>query len=98
VRTLSIGFGVEADTTLEYDETGQLVGAVTTITLSIPASDPDGDPLTYVGSASNGSIGGSGLTATWTRAIESEKPKPGEVVVTASDGKGGTASFTMKFQ
>lgn len=67
------------------------------ITISPGASDPDGDPLTYSWAASNGSISGSGLTATWTRLVQNCAAVPGTVTVTASDGKGGTAQYQRGF-
>jgi len=84
------------ETNYEYGDDGNLTGAVTTI--SVPAAaDRDGDPLTYSWTATTGSITGNGLSATWVRAIEFGAPAPGTVVVTASDGRGGTATFTIEF-
>jgi Big-like domain-containing protein len=84
-------------TQFQYDPTtGYLIGATTTINVLTPAIDPDGDPLTYTWTASNGSITANGLSATWTRVIELGRPKPGSVTVTASDGKGGAAPFVFR--
>jgi hypothetical protein len=78
-----------------YDEkTGQLMGAVTTIRIS-PAIDPDGDRLSYAWKATNGSIVGKGLTARWKRLVIGDKVQDGDIVVTASDGRGGTATYTL---
>lgn len=82
-------FSISTDTSYEYDDEGNLTGVVTTITIPA-ATDPDGDPLTYTWSASNGSISGAGLTATWTRAVDYGEPQSGTVTVTASDGRGGS--------
>jgi hypothetical protein len=78
----------------QYDPTtGYLIGATTTINVLTAAVDPDGDPLTYTWTASNGSITANGLSATWTRVIELGRPKSGTATVTASDGKGGATPF-----
>ncbi len=84
-------------TQFQYDDLGRLIGAVTTITIDTPASDPDGDPLTYTWSATNGSISGSGLTATWTRVITFGRVAPGTATVTVSDGRGGSDTFAWHF-
>jgi hypothetical protein len=90
--------GSQATTQLQYDPvTGFLIGATTTINVLTPAVDPDGDPLTYTWSASNGSITANGLSATWTRVIELGQPRAGAATVTASDGKGGAAPFEFRF-
>ena len=75
--------------------TPQISAQTLTIKLSPGATDPDGDPLTYEWSASNGNITGSGLTATWQRVVTNYQPVPGTVTVTAKDGKGGTATYQM---
>jgi subtilisin family serine protease len=84
-------------TQFQYDNSGRLVGAVTTITVS-PAIDSDGDPVSYNWTASNGSIIGNGNSATWQRVIEFGSVAPGIVTVTASDGRGGTDKVTINFQ
>jgi hypothetical protein len=87
----------QGSTQFQYDPTtGYLIGATTTINVLTPAVDPDGDPLTYTWTASNGSITANGLSATWTRVIELGQPKPGTATVTASDGKGGAAPFRFQ--
>lgn len=91
-------FQSQASTQFHYDPTtGFLIGATTTINALTPAVDPDGDPLTYTWTASNGSITANGLSATWTRVIEFGRPKPGSATVTATDGKGGAAPFEFRF-
>jgi hypothetical protein len=91
-------FQSQATTQFHYDPTtGYLIGATTTINALTPAVDPDGDPLTYTWTVSNGSITANGLSATWTRVIEFGHPKSGTATVTASDGKGGAAPFEFRF-
>lgn len=93
-------------TSNQYNDVGVLTGAVTTISLATPASDPDSDPLTYAWSVEPnhdaypnvGTISGSDLTATWTRVIQYGKLAPGTVTVTVSDGRGGSDTFTIKFR
>jgi hypothetical protein len=84
-------------TQFQYDDVGRLIGAITTITITTPCSDPDGDPVTYAWTASNGSISGSDLAATWTREIEFGRPKRATVTVTCSDGKAEPATWTFEF-
>jgi len=56
------------------------------------ASDPDGDELSYIWSASGGQISGGGTTATWT-APTSEGSY--NVIVKAIDGLGGEATDSV---
>lgn len=84
-------------TNYSYDDGGQLAGAVTKIKIS-PAIDPDGDRLSYSWRATNGSIVGHGLTATWKRLFVSGAVKNGNVMVTANDGRGGTETYTLIFR
>ena len=84
------------ETQFSYDPNGQLISAVTTITIS-PATDPDGDSLTYSWTASNGTITGAGLTSTWTRVVQSGGVVPGKATVEARDGKGGSDTLTINF-
>jgi hypothetical protein len=88
---------ISTDTSFEYDDDGYLTGAVTVITVPA-AADPDGDSLTYNWSASNGSISGAGVTATWTRALDFGEPQPGTVTVTADDGRGGSDVLEIEVQ
>jgi hypothetical protein len=87
----------EATTEYHYDSLGRLIGATTVIQLVTGASDPDGDALTYEWSATNGTIVGNGLSATWSRAILFGNVGTGIVTVIVSDGRGGTDSFTINF-
>lgn len=85
----------DLSTSYKYDDTGRLTGVVVTIKIP-PAVDPDGDTLSYSWTATNGSIVGNGLTATWNRAVTGGRVLSGDVVVTATDGHGGTATYTFK--
>lgn len=58
-------------------------------TISVTASDPEGDALTYSYSVSGGSVVGNGATASWTAASQEGAYS---VTVQVSDGKGGQAS------
>jgi len=88
-----------ASTQYHYDpSTGYLTGATTTVTITTPATDPDGDPLTYTWTATNGSVQGNGLSATWQRVISFGQPADGDLVVTASDGRGGSDTHTFQFR
>jgi len=65
-----------------------------TSSLSVTANDPEGDPLTYVWTATSGSVAGSGVTAVYTPALVSV-PTTVEVSVVVSDGFGGSATGTV---
>jgi hypothetical protein len=85
-------------TQLQYDPvTGYLAGVLTTINVLSPAVDPDGDPVTYTWSATNGSIVGNGLSASWQRPISFGSPADGDATITALDGRGGSDTFTFRF-
>jgi len=60
-----------------------------TATITVTASDPDGDALSYLYTPSGGDISGNGATATWTVPAVAGSYS---VIVTVSDGKGGVAS------
>jgi outer membrane protein OmpA-like peptidoglycan-associated protein len=62
-----------------------------TVRCRATASDPDGDPLTYSWSASQGRVTGSGAEATYDSSGVSG-PADVTVTVTVSDGRGGTTS------
>jgi outer membrane protein OmpA-like peptidoglycan-associated protein len=61
-----------------------------TVKCRAQASDPDGDPLTYEWSASNGRVTGSGSEATYDSAGV-PAGTDATVTVRVSDGRGGTA-------
>ncbi len=61
-----------------------------TVRCRATASDPDGDPLTYQWSASDGRVTGSGATATYD-STGVTGPASVTVTVSVSDGRGGTA-------
>jgi len=56
------------------------------------ASDPDGDELSYIWSASGGQISGGGTTATWTGPTSEGSYN---VIVKAIDGLGGEATDSV---
>ncbi|MBM3317402.1 MAG: hypothetical protein FJY75_06075 [Candidatus Eisenbacteria bacterium] len=61
-------------------------GGVAVVTVS--ATDPDGDALTYAYQVTGGAIVGAGASATWTAPSTAGAHS---VTVTVSDGNGGTA-------
>lgn len=67
----------------------QSINSGGTVTVTVAASDPDGDALTYTYNATGGAIVGSGSVATWT-APNTEGSF--SVTVQVSDGNGGSAS------
>ncbi len=56
------------------------------------ASDPDGDSLSHIWSASGGSISGGGSVATW---IAPDAPGVYTVTVEVTDGRGGEATTQL---
>lgn len=83
-------------TTTSSDVLARIVGVTTEIT--IDAWDPDFDPLTFVWTATNGSISGNGPTAVWQRVIEKDRLVPGAVTVTVTDGHGGETKVTYEMR
>jgi hypothetical protein len=61
-------------------------------TVSVTASDPDGDPLTYTWTTTGGTITGSGSSITWTAPTESNFYN---VNIEITDGRGGSTSATI---
>lgn len=81
-------------TAVDSNLLGQILGVTTKIT--IQASDPDGDVLTFRWTASNGSITGNGPSGTWKRELTSGgQPIPGTATVVVTDGRGGQAEYTF---
>jgi hypothetical protein len=63
-------------------------------TLLCAARDPDGNPLTYVWTAENGTIKGDGQKVIW---LPPDTIGEYEISVKVDNGKGGKASFSKKF-
>lgn len=93
---------LEINTNFEYDPAGRLMGGVTTIELKSPATDADGDPITYEwsgqdvihtegGSTARSRIKSDGLKATWRPLILMGELASAFLTLTAYDGKGGKA-------
>ncbi len=76
-----------ADKSSVYAESGD------TVAVSVRASDPDNDPLTYSWTASGGRVEGTGTQVRWNSAGTT----PGMYTVTANvnDGRGGTATCAV---
>ncbi len=64
------------------------------VAVTVTASDADGDTLSYVWSATNGALSGSGATATWTAPLQA-----GSFTITCvvQDGKGGMAQSSATY-
>jgi hypothetical protein len=62
--------------------------------ISVTASDPDGDQLTFSYTATGGSVSASGPTATTAAFTAGSQWGPASVTVTVSDGRGGSAQAT----
>jgi hypothetical protein len=58
------------------------------VNITVAATDPDGDPLTYAYTVTGGSISGTGASVSWTAPSAAGAHS---VTVTVSDGKGGQA-------
>lgn len=59
-------------------------------TVSVSASDQDGEPLSYAWSVSSGTISGTGSSVTYTAPTTGETSIYPVVTVTVSDGRGGS--------
>ena len=64
-------------------------------TLFCAARDPDGNPLTYIWTAENGTIKGDGREVTWTPP---DTIGEYEISVKVDNGKGGEATFSKRFK
>ena len=64
-------------------------------TIECVASDPDGDELSYLWSATQGSISGQGSTVTWTAPNTCGDYT---VAVTVEDGRGGKVSEELEIR
>ena len=62
-------------------------------TITVAATDPDGDPVGYLWSAAEGLIHGTGESVVWT-APETEGTYP--ILVTVLDDEGGSATDTVR--
>jgi len=70
--------------------TSVMQGSGAAVEVRANASDPDGDPLTYVWSATGGRVEGSGPTVRWIPGDAA--PGTYTISVRVDDGHGGTAS------
>src|SRR5690606_22463173 len=68
-----------------------------TVEIGVSASDPDGDQLTVVARSSDENIVVAGINEAGTLILRAVNPGQATVVVTADDGRGGTAQaqFTV---
>ena len=71
------------------------VRKATTSTVECIASDPDGDELSYIWSASGGNISGEGSVVTW---VAPNAYGTYNITVTVTDGRGGEASESISIQ
>ena len=94
---LAAGHRTNVNTDFDYDDAGRLTGGVTTVTLASPATDADGDPLTYTWTASSGRVTAVGRSAGWERLADAGQLAAGTLTLTVSDGRGGQASATFDF-
>jgi outer membrane protein OmpA-like peptidoglycan-associated protein len=79
-----------ADKTLVFAGSGDVVN------VTVQASDPDGDPLTYSWSATGGRLEGSGPQVKWNSA--GVAPGLYTVRVRVDDGRGGTAECAVEIR
>jgi hypothetical protein len=78
---------VDVSNSIGLGPTGRQESMTTTVT--IDASDPDGDPLTFTWRASNGELSPAGNRVAWRRPVQLGRAEEGLLVVELSDGKGG---------
>jgi hypothetical protein len=86
------------NTEFHYDQFGYLSGITDTFILGTPATDPDGDPITYSWHVSNGTVTSDGLTAVWTRELLGGWPRSGVLTVFATDPYGAFDWIDFKFE
>lgn len=67
----------------------QTVATNAAATVTVTASDPDGDALIYSYAVNGGSISGNGAMADW---IAPDTPGEYSLTVSVNDGNGGTAT------
>ena len=67
------------------------VSDASTSSLTVSATDPDGDPLTYIWTPTQGSINGSGATVTYV-PLGVLVSTPVGIDLTVADGRGGRAT------
>jgi len=67
----------------------QTVATNAAATVTVTASDPDGDALIYSYAVDGGSVSGNGATADW---IAPNNPGEYSISVSVNDGNGGTAT------
>ena len=89
---LTVGVAVNHPPVIDSLTTEQRVGKATTSTIVCIASDPDGDELRYIWSASGGNISGEGPVATW---VAPNAYGTYTVTVFVTDGRGGQAIKTI---
>ena len=75
------------------DKTSVYAGSGDLVAVSVQASDPDGDPLTYSWTATGGRVEGTGPAVRWNSADTT--PGVYTVTVKVDDGRGGTASCSV---
>jgi len=75
----------------DYDRAGNLRGI--TQEMEVQANDPDGDPLQFAWTASNGTITAEGPKVVWKRVMKYGQPVPGNFSLEVSDNKGGKISI-----
>ena len=94
----------KAETKFAYDNVGRLIGATTELSMTKPATDADGDAITYSWSGFEvhelegdkkhpAELETNGLLAKWKRTIIMGEPAGGVVTLTARDVFGDEATF-----
>ena len=94
-------FGSSVATTREstfiYDDDGRLFGGYTLLTVTSLPTDPDGDPLTYSWTGPEGLVTAKGPSVLWTRTMDMGQFRAGTLMITVSDGRGGSDQFSFIF-